>query len=170
MDIVIGDKSSIAAEICVANQESFVGHARIWVNNNFFGSLFELIYLDGYLAGGLMDILKKNNLNKKYSGMTHQELFNNLENDLCSDDCNNDIARSFCVNFGTITDIFSVYSYKKTNEIGVILWKIRDDLNVYDPYTLYEDLKGYPNKIFCEEFEYKELCRIIDGLYAVKTK
>lgn len=59
MPNMIGTKSTVGIEYDIYDSKLFMGYARLWFEGNSLGALSELIYLDGYLVGGLMDIMKK---------------------------------------------------------------------------------------------------------------
>lgn len=61
MTQLIGDKSRIAVEYSIANQDKFIGFAKLWLNDSFLGSLSDTIFIDGYLIGGFNAVLSKKN-------------------------------------------------------------------------------------------------------------
>ncbi|TDB42638.1 hypothetical protein [Photorhabdus khanii] len=162
MTHIIGDKSTFAVEYSLENREKLIGRARLWINGFFLGSLSDTIFFDGYLVGGLTDILTKPKLNETYLASDNHLIYDSLEKDMgLFDDEKYDLAKSFSVNFGTWSDYFDVYSYKVTDNIGAILWKCtghNDGL---------EDLVEYPRCIFHEQFRYDELVNIINRLHSV---
>ncbi|MER1759421.1 hypothetical protein [Proteus mirabilis] len=159
----IGTKNTLAVEYFFENKEKFIGRAKFWVNGLFFGSLNDTIFFDGYLIGGLNEILNKKHLNQRYLLDNYCSTYELLEADIL--DFNGEeyeLAESFNVNLGTWSDYFNIYSYKLTDEIGAILWKFVDTSDSL------EDLIDYPKNIFYEEFSYDELHHIVNNLKLLK--
>lgn len=160
---LIGKKSTLAVEYFFENKEKFIGRARFWINDLFFGSLGDTIFLDGYLIGGLNEILNKGHLNQRYLFDNYCSTYEQLEEDIL--DFNGEeyeLAENFNVNLGTWSDYFNIYSYKLTNETGAILWRF------VDTGDSLEDLIDYPKNIFYEEFRYDGLRHIVNGLILLK--
>ncbi|MBS6113889.1 MAG: hypothetical protein KIA09_23695 [Citrobacter freundii] len=165
MTLLIGDKSRIAVEYLIDNQEKLIGRAKLWLNHVFIGSLSDTIFIDGYLIGGFNEILSKMVLNDRYLSDNPIKIYESINNDmLCDDDKLYDLAKSYRVNFGTWSDYFNIYSYKLSESTGVILWQLterNDEL---------KDLINYPSCVFYETFNYSDLFKIIDNLNSIKTQ
>lgn len=160
----LGNKSSFAVEYALQNSRNSIGYARLWINGHFLGSLYDTIYIDGYLIGGLTEILNKNRLDERYLTSDETAIFALLEKDRAADDERYDMASRYAVNLGTWTDYFNVYSYRLTDAKGVILWQFRennDDLL---------DLAAYPTRVFSEQVEYDELKDVIRKISAALVK
>ncbi|QXF32003.1 hypothetical protein CE143_01535 [Photorhabdus luminescens] len=162
MTNIIGNKSTFAVEYSLENKEKLIGRAKLWINGISLGSLDDTIFFDGYLIGGLTEILNKNKLDERYLLDDHHLIYDLLEKDMnLFDDEKYDLAKSFSVNLGTWSDYFDVYSYKLTDNIGIILWKFIGHNDAL------EDLIGYPRCVFYEQFRYDELVNIINKLHIV---
>lgn len=161
---VLGNKSSLAVEYAIQSSRNSIGYARLWINGHFLGSLYDTIYIDGYLIGGLTEILKKNRLDERYLTSDETAIFALLEKDRAADDERYDMASRYTVNLGTWTDYFNVYSYRLTDAKGAILWQFRDN---NDDLL---DLATYPTRVFSEQFEYDELEEVIRKVSAVLAK
>ncbi|HAT4066368.1 TPA: hypothetical protein L0163_004723 [Citrobacter freundii] len=165
MTLLIGDKSRIAVEYLIDNQEKLIGRAKLWLNHVFIGSLSDTIFINGYLIGGFNEILSKMVLNDRYLSDNPIKIYESINNDmLCDDDKLYDLAKSYRVNFGTWSDYFNIYSYKLSESTGVILWQLterNDEL---------KDLINYPSCVFYETFNYSDLFKIIDNLNSIKTQ
>lgn len=158
----IGDKSQMAVEYYIENESKFIGRATFWIHNNFFGSLDDTIFFDGYLIGGLVDVLNKNELSNRYSLDKYSDIYYLLDRDRdIGDDELYELANSYHINLGSWSDYFDIYSYRLTKDSGVILWKFiggNDDL---------KDLINYPSCVFHEEFNYSELSDLIEKIRTI---
>lgn len=163
MTQLIGNKSRIAVEYSIENQNKFIGFAKLWLNDSFLGSSSDTIFIDGYLIGGFNAVLSKNKLSGRYLSDKKDEIYELLNNDiLFGEDALYELAKSYRVNFGTWSDYFDVYSYKLTDSTGAFLWRLierNDGL---------KDLIDYPSNVFYETFDYDELLKIIEHLNTVK--
>ncbi|MGI3430176.1 hypothetical protein [Providencia stuartii] len=159
----IGKKTTLAVEYFFENKEKFIGRARLWIDSLFLGSLGDTIIFDGYLIGGLTEILNKESLDKRYLLNNQYATYDKLEKDILNfNDDPYELAEKFTVNLGTWSDYFNIYSYKLTDELGVILWKYVDAENSL------EDLTDYPKDILYAEFKYHDLVQIINELNQLK--
>ena len=149
MTNVLGHKNKIAIEYELENKERSIGRAVLWIRNDFLGSLYDTIFLSGYLAGGLFDISKKDFLNwgitSETALITMCDILNDYENEYYDD------VLKYRVNFGTWGDYFDIFSYKINEYEGVLMWKIKEESNFLP------DLKIYPKKFFVKKINYEEL-------------
>lgn len=156
MNNFIGNKSEIAIEYKIENKERRIGRARLWIHGDFLGSLCDTIFFEGYLAGGLYDIAKKDFLNFNVSDEdAFFKLFDALND---CDDVFHDDALNYCVNFGTWSDYFDIFSYKINACEGILMWRVRKECNYLS------DLKKYPKKIFIKKVNYKKLSEMAKQL------
>ncbi|NIH31286.1 hypothetical protein [Hafnia paralvei] len=161
MTQLLGDKAHIAIEYYIENKPKFIGRAIFWIHDAFLGSLDDTIFFDGYLVSGLVEILNKNKLDRRYSSNESVKIYELLDKDRASDSDLYDLAKSYHVSLGTWSDYFDVYSYRVTKNTGAILWKFtggNDDL---------KDLINYPSCVFCEEFNYDELSDLIEKFRSI---
>jgi|GEM_PF-3541768 len=165
MTLLIGDKSRIAVEYSINNREKLIGCAKVWLNHVFIGSLSDTIFIDGYLIGGFNEIKSKAVLNDRYLSGNPIEIYKLINNDmLCDDDDLYKLAKSYCVNFGTWSDYFNIYSYKLSERTGAILWQLTEKNDEL------KDLINYPSCVFYETFNYSDLFEVIDHLNSIKTQ
>jgi len=165
MDVFIGDKEEIAVEIRSAHidgNKSLVGNARIWLGNNFFGTIYDHIHLNGYLLGGLFQIDTVPVFDNQQSFQRCKSTFDYLYESLSDEEEAKVMdAQSYLVNFGTLTDMFTIFSYKSGDAI-TITWKIRnnDEFN----YNRFEDLKNYPQTVFSYTMNFRKFKQFIEDV------
>lgn len=168
MSNIIGHKDTMALEYFIIDEKLFMGYARLWFNGDFLGTMEDVIYFDGYIIGGLLDLLNKKELSDRYFSDEYITTFKLLEADLLSDNDEStdvgELSQCFSVHMGTLLDDFTVFSYKIDDEKGVILWEISS----IDENIPFNDLKHYPRKIFTKEFNYNDVRWIIRNLYLIK--
>ncbi|HAT4042234.1 TPA: hypothetical protein I9Z13_004889, partial [Citrobacter freundii] len=80
MTLLIGDKSRIAVEYLIDNQEKLIGRAKLWLNHVFIGSLSDTIFINGYLIGGFNEILSKMVLNDRYLSDNPIKIYESINN------------------------------------------------------------------------------------------
>ncbi|HFV9294362.1 TPA: hypothetical protein ACIAIE_004237 [Serratia fonticola] len=174
MPNMIGTKSTVGIEYDISDSNLFTGYARLWFEDNSLGSLSELIYLDGYLVGGLMNIMKKVRLRPIFLGESQEETFCKLNEALCIsdddfyDDEKNDLselARSYSVTFGTLLDDFTIFSFKGEADEGNILWEISSPVE----NVVHAELKNYPRRIFSSKFSYDDIELLINKIESLKV-
>jgi len=159
MNLLLGSKNDFGVEIKAtgkSNHGSLMGYARLWFGGNFFGTINSYIFLDGYLLGGLYQMLRTKYLNDVSfpEDVTEQFLyFKRRSNDLEDDEI--DWYRFDC---GTMTDDFYNWTYRK-DDCLTIIWKIRDQPNKY-----HEDLLGYPQSVFSYQIKYDDFKELVERL------
>lgn len=162
MDIFIGDKKQFGIEIKSAhlfNNRNPYGYAKIWLGGNFFGSIYDSVYLDGYLLGGLFQISNVPFLSITESFTDCHSMFEYFYKRLLDE--NDAEVHRYLINFGTFTDAFTIFAFKNNADVTV-LWKIRDDNN-YSNYSRFEDLINYPLNSFCYTVSYEKFRNIIES-------
>lgn len=168
MTLTIGDKRTLAIEYSLANPASMTAHARLWCESQQLGSLEDLIYLDGYLLGCLLDMRKKPLLTARYQGKDDHQLFSTLNQDLESWDEDDDKdfseeARPYLLTCGTLFDCYTVFSYRLDETHGRIMWQITCD----EENTPFEDLRTASRDVHFATFDYTELASLISELQSV---
>jgi hypothetical protein len=144
MHLFLGSKDEIGVEIKVIDRnkhETLMGNAKLWFGGQFLGVFSDYIYLDGYLLGGLFQMLKVEELNDKkfpLESNAEYEYFVRRSNDL-----NDDEIDGYRVSFGTLADNFNIWAYREANNI-VILWK----LVINEGGFTNEDLINYRKDVF----------------------
>lgn len=166
--MLIGNKHSIAIESAMTHMGSALGHACLWFGNEQLGSLEDLIYLDGYLLGCLLDMRKKPHLTARYQGKDDHQLFSTLNQDLESWDEDDDKdfseeARPYLLTCGTLFDCYTVFSYRLDETHGRIMWQITCE----EENTPFEDLRTASRDVHFATFDYTELASLISELQSV---
>jgi hypothetical protein len=174
MPNLIGIKSTVGIEYDIFDSKLFMGYARLWFEGDSLGALSELICLDGYLVGSLMGIMKNARLLPIFWGESQEEIFCNLNEALCisGDDFYDDeksdlseLARSYSVNFGTLLDDFTFFSFKGEADEGNILWEISSPVE----NVAHAELKNYPRRIFSSKFSYDDIELLINKIESLKV-
>jgi hypothetical protein len=159
MNLFLGDKSEIGVEVQFIERDknnSLTGYARLWFGGHFVGTIYDFIYLDGYLLGGLFEITRVPFLNQEVLPSNFENLYNYFFDRL--EDENDEEIYNYLINFGTMADNFHVWAFKKDDNI-TIGWKLRNAIN---PYHL--DLLDYPSSAFFYTVNYETLVEFIERL------
>ncbi len=123
---IIGDKAKIAIEYKIIDKNQFVGYSRIWLNNNFIGTIEDLIFFKGYLFKGLDYLLNSNEIDScvfnVFSNYDLKKIYYYFVKNL-----NNNSPKwnsyKYMNSFGTFTDDFLIFSFRHEEYIYII-WKI----------------------------------------------
>jgi hypothetical protein len=160
MNFFLGDKHEIAVEarsIHLNKSNGLMGYAIIWVGGNFFGTIYDLIYMDGYLLSGFYQIDKVPILLEADSLKNKQAIFKYLRGRLRDE--NDFKIHKHLVSFGTLTDMFTVFAYKNGEHI-TICWKISRDMILPG----FKDLANYPTTPFLYTMKYSLYKEFIERL------
>ncbi|MDX6183785.1 hypothetical protein SGQ44_15930 [Flavobacterium sp. Fl-77] len=131
--MIIGNKENFAIEFEKLNSNPEMGYGKLWLQNNFFGTKEDLIYLNGYLLSLLDEILNAKIITLNIEDKNPIELFNFLKY----------FGRNYLILGSTFTDDFEAYCYK-SNEKIFLIWKLREVEMIFD------ELKNYDREIqFC---------------------
>lgn len=167
MTQLIGNKRTLAIEYHVINPVSMTAQARFWFENQPLGSLEDLVYLEGYVLGCLLDLENKPLLTERYQNKDTQQLFSTLDHDLESwqedDDDFSEDARPYFLTCGTLFDCYAVFAYRMDDTRGRIMWRIscaEEDLP-------FQDLKNASRDMHFATFSYAGLAALITELKAV---
>jgi len=160
MDLFLGNKEMIGVETLSVQRDkngTLTGYARLWIGGHFLGTIHDFIYMDGYLLGGLFQISRvpflMDGISMDNSESLYAYLFKRLE------DGSEDEIHNYLVNFGTMSDAFNVWAFKKGDNI-TIGWKLRDDY--HNPYYL--DLVDYPPSAFFHTLNYRIFNEFVERL------
>lgn len=156
MKMTLGEKDKIAVEIRVKQKTPLLGYAKLWFGGHFLGSICEEIYLDGYLYGGLLQLSKVGQIdypNFPLEGNAQFSFLTERANDL-ADTC----SSNYLVSFGTMTDAFEIWAYRK-DEFITILWKLG-----HENRFLHDDLVAYSDDIFSYTMSYESLLEFVQRL------
>ncbi|MCR6720425.1 MAG: hypothetical protein NVV59_09040 [Chitinophagaceae bacterium] len=143
--IILGDKNRLAIEVSgVKSDSDLMGYARLWLDGVVLGDFSEYIYLDGYLLGGLHQMLNIGWITDEGLPTDIDQQFQYFEKKSTEGD---DVGiDSYRVSFGTMTDSFDMWSYRKDNAITLI-WRLREGRSVRDLDSSMVIYREY--KIFC---------------------
>jgi len=128
--MIIGDKESFAVEIKFSEQDSQMGYGKLWIQNQFYGTIEDLIYLNGYLLGLIEEILNASPVDFDHSDKTKPELMHQL-----SERVEENFNYKICG--ATFTDDFDGYKFKDSDRIYLI-WQLRQDQPM-----VFDELKDY---------------------------
>ncbi len=166
--MLIGNKRTLAIEYRVSNPVSMTAQARFWFENQPLGSVEDLVYLDGYVLGCLLDLEHKPLLTARYQNKDVQQVFSALDQDLESwqeddDDDFSEDARPYLLTCGTLFDCYAVFAYRMDDTVGQIMWRIKGE----EENLPFQDLKNASRDIHFATFSYAELAALITELKAV---
>lgn len=91
-----------------------------------------------------------------------------ISDDDSYDDEKNDLselARSYSVNFGTLLDDFTVFSFKGETGEGNILWEISSPVE----NVVHTELKNYSRRIFSSKFSHDDIELLINKIESLKV-
>lgn len=158
MELFLGNKNEIGVEAQVTsrNQDgTLMGYAKFWIKGSFLGSCYDYIYLDGYLLGGLFQMLRVSELSDANVSLNPEDQFVYFERK--ANDINDNEIDSYRVSFGTLTDSFLIWAYRKNDNL-VILWKFIGNR------VTYEDLKDYPREAVRHVVRYDKFEEFVERL------
>ncbi|MBP4138685.1 hypothetical protein [Flavobacterium geliluteum] len=125
--MIIGNKENFAIEFEKLNSNPEMGYGKLWLQNKFFGTKEDLIYLNGYLLSLLDEILNAKIITSNIEDKDPIELFNFLKY----------FGRNYLILGSTFTDNFEAYCYK-SNEKIFLIWKLREVEMIFDELRNYD--------------------------------
>ena len=124
--------------------------------NKSVGTIEDYIYINSYLLNGLDRMIAAPQLDH-LTGASSEEKFNYFMNR--DKDLNDFESDKFKINFGTMSDAFTIRAYRRLNEL-VILWKMwRDDADIQ-----FSDLVNYGNDIHEYSTSYAEVSKYVHAI------
>ncbi len=132
--MIIGNKEIFAVEFKTENDNPKMGYAKLWIQNNFLGTIEDLIFLHGYLIGLLDQILRSKPIPFEIENKTKKDIFQLVKS---TDDQRSDYA----LIGSTFVDDFETYSFENNKTIFII-WKLRTDQEM-----IFEELKNYSTDV-----------------------
>jgi len=144
--MIIGNKKSFAVEYTPSKSDSKMGYGKIWIQDQFFGSNEDLIYLDGYMISLIDELINAKPLAINFQKKSNSELFRILEN--------HPNRFTYLLHGSTFTDDFSAYIFQNEGMVYLI-WKLRSDQK-----PIFSDLKDYGTEIkfsFAEKVEIEDV-------------
>lgn len=127
---LIGNKSEFAVEYQISDFPNMMGYGKLWIQDKFYGSNQDLIYLIGYLVNLIEDIANAKPLLLSIDQTNYDKIYEQLHK--LSNETSEHLITS-----STFTDDFVGYKFREGQEV-VLVWKIRDDVEM-----IFDDLKGY---------------------------
>ena len=144
--MIIGNKNKFAVELEFSNRDKKMGYGKLWIQNEYFGTIEDLIYLDGYLIGVIEELLKapKVNLavNNKSELWKHLQ-FENKDND------------DFNIFGSTFTDDFEGYRFEVDHRIFLV-WRL-----ITNEEHVFKELKSYGTDIRVCSVEKEEIKAVL---------
>jgi hypothetical protein len=131
--MINGNKNSFAVEFNQSDSDSKMGYGKVWIQNEFFGSIEDLIYFDGYLISLLDELINAKTIEFEFQLDSELELFQTFEN--------HSNRFEYLISGSTFTDDFTAYGFEKGGKIYLI-WKLRADQK-----PIFSDLKKYGNAV-----------------------
>jgi hypothetical protein len=135
--MIVGNKKSFAIEFTQSESDPKMGYGKVWIQNEFYGTNKDLIYLDSYLISLINELINAKKIDFEFEKLSESELFEHFENELNRFD--------YLIKGSTFTDDFTAYRFNKNGTIFLI-WKMWNNKEI-----LFSDLKDYGTKIkFCK--------------------
>ena len=106
----------------------YKGYSQLWLGNKSVGTIEDYIYINSYLLNGLDRMIAAPQLDH-LTGASSEEKFNYFMNR--DKDLNDFESDKFKINFGTMSDAFTIRAYRRLNEL-VIFWKCGGTMQIYN--------------------------------------
>lgn len=138
MHLLIGEKEKFGIELIIDSQNEngvYLGYAKLWLGGNFLGTIEDYIFIKGYLSNVLVRMQFAKTLDDT-NFKDPAEVFDHLLQRLHNLDIE---ADSYRFSFGTMSDDFLIFAYKRGDDL-VIIWKMDRD-------SQFSDLKNYGNEV-----------------------
>ena len=152
--MTLGDKNSFAIEVRFKENDPKLGHGKLWFQNNYYGTIEDLIYIEGYLIGLVKSILNAPTPDFEYKTRTKKELLDKLREE-AKENFDYKIASS------TFTDDFEGYKFQDAGQLFV-LWQLNSETE-----QLFEELKDYGNEIHYCSVTREEIQSVVDELKTI---
>ena len=146
---IIGNKNEFAIEYQITDTERMLGYRKLWVQNSFYGTSKDLIFLKGYLINLLDDILNAKPYEIDFENINKEEIFEQLQKEL-------NYTSKYLISSSTFTDDFLGFKFKSKNEI-ILVWKLLTENNL-----IFDDLKDYTKSVILVRFKYDTANKIIN--------
>jgi len=127
---LIGNKSEFAVEYQISDIPNMMGYGKLWIQDKFYGTNQDLIYLNGYLVNLIENIADAKPLRLSIDETNYNKIYEHLRK------LSNETSE-YLITSSTFTDDFVGYKYREDQEV-VLVWKIRDDVEM-----IFDDLKDY---------------------------
>jgi hypothetical protein len=127
---LIGNKNEFAVEYQITDNSNMMGYGKLWIQDKFYGSSQDLIYIGGYLGNLIENIANAKTLSLPIDYSNNDKIHEQLKN--LSNETSEHLIRS-----STFTDDFIGYKFRDGQYV-VLVWKIRSDVEM-----LFDDLKDY---------------------------
>jgi len=131
---LIGDKNEFAIEYHISDTRNMMGYGKVWIQNKFYGTNQDLIYLEGYLGNLIKNILNAQQVHFPIEQFSSESIYEQMLKLL-------DETSDYLIISSTFTDDFMGFKYRDENHI-VLVWKLRDDVEM-----IFDDLKNYSKSV-----------------------
>ena len=148
---LIGNKREFAVEYQITDIEKMMGYGKLWIQNKFYGSNQDLIYLKGYLVKLIENILDAKPLKLNLDISNKDETYEHLKK-------TSDESSIYQIFGSTFTDDFIGYKFRDENKI-ILVWKIREDVEM-----IFSDLMDYPKSTNLEKVNYYVVKEVLNKL------
>ena len=128
--MLLGKKHEFAVEFRFAKETGPMGYGKIWIQNQFYGSKEDLIYLNGYLGGLIKELINSRTIDSIDYLDSPAELMEYMK-------IQSEVDSRFIIQGSTFTDDFIGYHFYHSGKVYLV-WKLRENDNV-----IFEDLKNY---------------------------
>ena len=144
--MIIGNKSNFAVELQFSNQNRKMGYGKLWIQNEYYGTIEDLIFLDGYLIGLIEELLKAPKASFTFDN--NDELWKQLQ----IENQNND---DFNIFGSTFTDDFEGYRFEVDHRIFMV-WRL-----ITNEDHVFSELKSYGTEIRVCSAEKEEIQAVL---------
>ena len=127
---LIGNKNEFAVEYQVTDVPNKMGYAKLWIQNKFYGTNQDLIYLSGYLVKLIKNIVEAKPLNFPLDDSNEDNIYRQFA-ELSEE------TSEYLITSSSFTDDFIGYKFKDGENV-VLVWRIRNDVEM-----IFDDLKDY---------------------------
>jgi len=146
---LIGNRSEFAIEFQITDIEKMMGYGKLWIQNKFYGSNQDLIYLKGYLVKLIENILDAKPIKLNLDISNYDVIYEHLKK-------TSDESSVYQIFGSTFTDDFIGYKFRDENEI-ILVWKIREDVEM-----IFNDLLDYPKSISLATVNYHIVEKVLN--------
>jgi hypothetical protein len=163
LNLFIGSKSEFGCELIIQEElppNEYMGFARLWLGGKQLGTIEDYIHIRGYLANQLISILAHKDFDYPEYVKSKEDLFNFLKNS------NKGEYDSLRCSFGTMSDDFLIWAYRKSERI-FFLWRIIREENK----ILFNDIRNYDSSVQeydISVFDFTKVVIAVDRILSLK--
>lgn len=127
---LIGNKNEFAVVYQITDISNMMGYGKLWIQDEFYGTNLDLIYMKGYLGNLIENIADAKTLSFPIDYSNNDKIHEHLS--ILSNETSDYLIRS-----STFTDDFIGYKFRDGQYV-VLVWKIRTNVKM-----IFDDLKDY---------------------------